>query len=179
MPPIQRAKSGEVAVEDRKFRQERQEADVERSGEQLFRRREGRGKIDRLALERVEVGRQESFGRGEEVEEFRVALEIEVGAAGIVGRRGARAKGEAVAGGVAAGAGSGGGAASGSLAAGAVGSGVAASSEASVMGLGLYAADWRQGRLWRLFAPKDKRCRAYDKRRLAVRHHLVPTMDAT
>ena len=77
--------SGDVAVEDRKLGGERDKADVERALEQLFRGLERGGKVDRLAVELIEVGRQQPLGRREEIEELRVALEIEVGPAGVVG----------------------------------------------------------------------------------------------
>ena len=50
------------------------------------------GKSIELAVERIELSRQEPFGRRDEIEELRVAFEIEIGPAGVVG--GDRRQGE-------------------------------------------------------------------------------------
>ena len=44
-----------VAVEDREFREQRDEAEVERAAEKLFPLLQGNGKIDQFALEFVEL----------------------------------------------------------------------------------------------------------------------------
>ncbi len=88
-----------VAIEDRKLGEEGEKANVERAGQQLFRGLERGGKIDRLAVECIEIGRQEPLGRREEIEELRVALEIEVRPAGVVGGDGRQGEGVGAAGG--------------------------------------------------------------------------------
>ena len=88
--------TGDVAIEDRKFREQQQEADVERPPEKLFRGLDPGGKAGGGAVELVvlvDVARQDPFGRGEEVEVVRVALEIEVRPAGVVGGDGGEGEG--------------------------------------------------------------------------------------
>src|SRR5208282_5070029 len=76
----------DVAVEDRKLGGEREQANVERALDELVRRLERAGKVDRLAVERIELGRQKPLGRCDEIKELRVPLEIEIRPAGVVRR---------------------------------------------------------------------------------------------
>ena len=88
--------TGDVAIEDGKFRQQQQEADVERPPEELGRGLDPGGKAGGGAVELVvlvDVARQDPFGRGEEVEVVGVALEVEVRAAGVVGGDGGEGEG--------------------------------------------------------------------------------------
>src|SRR5580700_10861533 len=79
--PLREAR--DVAVEDRELRQERQQAQVERTLEKLLRRLRRGGKIDRSAIEGIVARGKLPLRGGGEIHEFRVAFEIEIGPAGV------------------------------------------------------------------------------------------------
>ena len=85
MLPIQRAKEATSRLRIESLAASDEEANVERALDELVRRLERGGKVDRLAVERIELGRQKPLGRREEIEELRVPLEIEIRPAGVVG----------------------------------------------------------------------------------------------